>query len=230
VHDLNSRISCKILALDAMGVIYAEPNDGANLLYPFIVEKGGCPDVEEILRLYSAASLGRMSSAEFWTCAGLDPVLEDEYLKRLELSRGLIEFLDGMAFRGIELWCLSNDVSEWSKKLREKFALGRYFRGFVISGDTGTRKPDPAIYRSLLEQAGCRPCNMVFVDDRLRNIEAAAALGMGAILFKPAPEEMQGHKHPIAQNFHELLSVLQAKGFFSLRIADCGLRTEANPL
>jgi HAD superfamily hydrolase (TIGR01509 family) len=230
VRSLNSRTSCRILALDAMGVIYAEPNDGANLLYPFIVEKGGCPDVEEILRLYSAASLGRISSAEFWTGAGLDPALEDEYLKRLELSRGLSEFLDGMASRGVELWCLSNDVSEWSKKLRKKFALDRYFQGFVISGDMGTRKPDPAIYHRLLELAGCRACDVVFVDDRLRNIEAAAALGMGAILFKPEAEEMHGHKHPIAQNFQELLSVLQAKGFLSLRIADCGLRIDENPL
>jgi len=205
---LNSITFCKILALDAMGVIYAEPNDGANLLYPFIVEKGGCPDVEEILRLYSAASLGRMSSAEFWRGAGLDPALEDEYLKRHELSKGLNAFLDEMASRGIELWCLSNDVSEWSRKLREKFALGRYFRGFVISGDTGTRKPDPAIYHSLLEQAGCRPCDIVFVDDRLRNIEAAAALGMRAALFKPVPEEMLGHNYTIINNFSGLLSFL----------------------
>jgi HAD superfamily hydrolase (TIGR01509 family) len=208
---LSHQNSFKLLALDAMGVIYAEPSDGANLLYPFIVEKGGCTDVQEILRLYSAASLGGMSSAEFWRCAGLDPALEDEYLKRHELSKGLNEFLDEMASRGIELWCLSNDVSEWSKKLREKFALGRYFRGFVISGDMGTRKPDPAIYHSLLEQSGCRPCDIVFVDDRLRNIEAAA-LGMGAILFKPAPEEMQGHNYTIARNFAELLSLLQKRG------------------
>jgi HAD superfamily hydrolase (TIGR01509 family) len=208
VRSWNSGTSCRILALDAMGVIYAEPNDGANLLYPFIVEKGGCPEVEEILRLYGAASLGRMSSAEFWRGAGLDPALEDEYLKRHKLSKGLIEFLDAISSCGIELWCLSNDVSEWSRKLRETFALGRYFRGFVISGDTGTRKPDPAIYHSLLEQAGCRPCDIVFVDDRLRNIEAAAVLGMGAILFKPAPEELQGHNYAIARNFEELLCVL----------------------
>jgi putative hydrolase of the HAD superfamily len=213
VHDLNSKTSRKILALDAMGVIYAEANDGANLLYPFIVEKGGCADVEEILRLYSAASLGRMSSAEFWRGAGLDPAREDEYLKRHMLSRGLNEFLDEMVSRGIELWCLSNDVSEWSRKLREKFGLGCYFRGFVISGDTGARKPDSAIYHILLEQSGCLPCDIVFVDDRLRNIDAAEALGINTILFKPVPEEMHGHKHPIAQNFRELLSVLRGKGF-----------------
>jgi HAD superfamily hydrolase (TIGR01509 family) len=201
--------SNKLLALDAMGVIYAEADDGLNLLYPYIVEKGGCRDISEIIKLYNAASLGGMSSAEFWKSAGVDPALEDEYLLRHRLSEGLTEFLDEMRSRGTELWCLSNDVSEWSRKLRERFGLDRYFRGFVISGDAGTRKPDPAIYLCLLEEAGFRPQDAVFVDDRLRNIEAADALGITAILFNPAPQESQGHKYAIVRTFAELLNVLQ---------------------
>jgi len=202
------RSSIKLLALDAMGVIYAEANDGPNLLYPFIVEKGGCRDVHKILQLYSAASLGKITSAEFWMSAGVDPALENEYLLRHRLSDGLTEFLEEMRSRGTELWCLSNDVSEWSGKLRERFGLGRYFSGFVISGDTGTRKPDPAIYLLLLEKSGFQPSEVVFVDDRLRNIEAANALGISSVLFNPDPQESQGHEHTMVRNFEELLRVL----------------------
>jgi len=187
-----------------MGVIYAEADDGPNLLYPFIVEKGGCRDVREILRLYLATSLGSMTSAEFWRSAGLDPALEDEYLLRHRLSDGLTAFLEKASARGLELWCLSNDVSEWSRKLRDRFGLDGYFRGFVISGDTGTRKPDPAIYRTLLERSGYRPCETIFVDDRLRNVEAAGALGMASILYNPAPQECRGHRHTIARSLAEL--------------------------
>ena len=205
---MGSPNSFKLLALDAMGVIYAEADDGPNLLYPFIVENGGCREVREVLRLYTAASLGKISSSEFWVSAGLDPALEDQYLQQHELSRGVTEFLETIRSRGMEAWCLSNDVSEWSKKLRARFALGRYFQGFVISGDTGTRKPDPAIYLTLLDQAGHRSCDSVFVDDRLRNVEAAAALGMKAILFNPAPQESRGHNYPVVQSFPELLTLL----------------------
>lgn len=201
---MNAPFSHKLLALDAMGVIYAEADDGPNLLYPFIVEKGGCRDVREILRLYLAASLGRMTSAEFWRSAGLDPALEDEYLLRHRLSDGLTAFLDEASSRGLELWCLSNDVSEWSRKLRDRFGLGGYFRGFVISGDTGTRKPDPAIYRTLLDRSGYRPCDTIFVDDRLRNVEAADALGISAVLFNPAPQECRGHRCTIVRSLAEL--------------------------
>jgi len=92
--------SSKVLALDAMGVIYAEADDGLNLLYPFVVEHGGCSDIPEIISLYNAASLGRISAAEFWRGAGIDPLLEDEYLSRHRLSDGLIEFLETMHSRG----------------------------------------------------------------------------------------------------------------------------------
>ncbi len=198
----------RLLALDAMGVIFAEADDGQNLLYPFIVEKGGCSDVQEIIRLYHAASIGWISASEFWQFAGVDPALEDEYLLKHRLSEGLEEFLDESRSHGIELWCLSNDVSEWSRKLRERFRLDRYFRGFIISGDTGTRKPDPAIYRYLLDKAGYEASDTVFVDDRLRNIDAAYALGIAGILFNPSTQDSQVHSHVIVRSFAELSNAL----------------------
>jgi HAD superfamily hydrolase (TIGR01509 family) len=204
------QLCSKTLVLDAMGVIYAEADDGPNLLYPFIVEKGGCADVDEILRLYNAVSLGQISSADFWRSAGINPALEDEYLLKHRLSEGLLEFLDEMRSRKVALWCLSNDVSEWSRKLRIRFGLDRYFQGFVISGDAGLRKPDPAIYRFMLKKAGIQPGDAIFVDDRLRNIQAADALGIRAILFNPAPQESLGHNYAIIRNFAELQKTLMA--------------------
>jgi len=205
---LNTYSSHRLLALDAMGVIYEEADDGHKLLYPFIVEKGGCSDLQEIGHLWGEASLGKISSAELWRSAGVDPALEDEYLLRYRLSEGLLEFLEEMRSRGMELWCLSNDLSEWSRKLRKRFQLDGYFRGFVISGDTGTRKPDPAIYLHMLQQAGFEPHDAIFVDDRLRNVAAADALGIKVVLYNPAPEDQQGHKYPIARTFAELQNVL----------------------
>jgi len=195
----------KILVLDAMGVIYAEGDDGQNLLYPFILEHGGCADVNEIIRIYNDASIGKISSNKFWELMNVDPALEDEYLQRHRLSEGLIDFLDSVSSNGMEAWCLSNDVSEWSIKLRKKFGLEQYIRGFVISGDTGTRKPNPAIYHSMLQKSKCAACDVLFVDDRLRNIEAANSIGIQCVLFNPAPEESHDHKFPIAGNFSELL-------------------------
>jgi HAD superfamily hydrolase (TIGR01509 family) len=202
----------RILVLDAMGVIYSIGNDDRDLLCPFIEEKGGTKDVSEIERLYHSTSLGNMSSAEFWEAVGLKPGLEDEYLQRYELTDGLTDFLEAVNSQGYEVWCLSNDISEWSKKLRARFGLDRYIRGFVISGDAGVRKPEQAIFDHLISQLTVSPHDAVFVDDQLRNLDAAAALGFNTILFAPAGQDLtNSKKHVVATNFADVLRWLHSR-------------------
>ena len=122
----------KVLVLDAMGVIYSVGDDVGELLCPFILEKGGIKDSSRINAIFDAASVGDMRSSELWESVGLSPSIEDEYLKRYRLTNGLIDFLKTVKSRRYELWCLSNDLSEWSKKLRTRFGLGTYFKGFVL--------------------------------------------------------------------------------------------------
>jgi 2-haloacid dehalogenase len=73
-----------------------------------------------------------------------------------------------------------------------KFAIARLMFDFlnefdyaVISGHVGVVKPDPRIFEILFERVGRGTEELVFVDDSLKNIEAARALGMPAIHFRP---------------------------------------------
>jgi hypothetical protein len=91
----------RIIVLDAMGVIFSLGNDDRDLLCPFVEEKGGTKDVSKIEMLYNSASLGNMSSAEFWKAVGLDPGFEDEYLQRYGLMDGLILFLETVNSQGV---------------------------------------------------------------------------------------------------------------------------------
>jgi HAD superfamily hydrolase (TIGR01509 family) len=195
----------RILVLDAMGVIYSVGNDDRDLLCPFVEEKGGTKDVSKIQMLYHAASLGNISSAELWETVGLDSGLEDEYLQRYELTNGLTDFLEAVNSQGYEVWCLSNDISEWSKKLRARFGLDRFIRGFVISGDIGIRKPEQAIFDRLIGQSKVNPRDAVFVDDQRRNLDVAAALGFSTILFLPGGYELTDERHVPATSFADVL-------------------------
>ena len=201
----------RILVLDAMGVIYSVGNDDRDLLCPFVEEKGGTKDVSKIEMLYNSTSLGNMSSAQFWKAVGLDPGLEDEYLQRYKLTDGLTDFLEAVNSQGYEVWCLSNDISEWSKKLRARFGLNKYVRGFVISGDVGVRKPEQAIFDHLLGQLTVSPRDAVFVDDQRRNLDVAAALGFSTILFAPAGHDLTDEKHIVATSFADVLCWLYSK-------------------
>lgn len=103
-----------VLVLDAMGVIYSVGDDVIDLLCPFVLEKGGTKDISKIERLYHLASLGNISASEFWGAVDVDPGLEEEYLQSHRLSDGLIDFLEIINSRGYDVWCLSDDLPEWS--------------------------------------------------------------------------------------------------------------------
>ena len=173
----------KILVLDAMGVIYQSCDDVEELLVPFIREKGSNIDKETIEDLYTRASLGEFSSEKFWAKVGVDYNLEDEYLDRHQLSVGLSDFLS--VFNNqlkAPIYCLSNDVSEWSIKLRKKFQLDQYIERWFISGDLKIRKPSLGIYDVLIRKTNVKPAQMLFVDDREKNIAAANEFGIQTVL------------------------------------------------
>ncbi len=60
----------------------------------------------------------------------------------------------------------------------------RWFAGTVVSSHEGVAKPDPEIFRRLLERFALTAARTVFVDDSERNIVAARELGMRAIRFE----------------------------------------------
>jgi HAD superfamily hydrolase (TIGR01509 family) len=175
----------KVLALDAMGVIYWIGDDVADVLIPFIYEKGGTAERDEIEAAYNEASLGNIDAIEFWRRVGVSPDLEDEYLARLELSEGVIQFLQAALRQFERIVCLSNDLSAWSRKLRQRFGLEQHITGWYISGDIGHRKPASEIYRHMLQDLVVAPSQVVFVDDRIKNLSAANELGIQTIYFDP---------------------------------------------
>jgi putative hydrolase of the HAD superfamily len=186
----------KVLVFDAMGVIYSVGDDVQYLLCPFIAEKGGTRDEALVNRLYNEATLGAISPAEFWKAVGLTLEMEDEYLLRHNLTNGVLDFLERMKSRNVPVWLLSNDVSEWSRKLRTRFRLEPYFHGFVVSGDLRVRKPDRAIYHTLIERSGANPRDMLYVDDSRKNLDAAAALGFHTALFSPTGDPSAPDPNP----------------------------------
>lgn len=165
-----------ILALDAMGVIYRAGDDVAELLVPFIAEHGGETDAEAVAARYLEASLGRSAAADFWRAVGLSPDLEDAYLSRHALRADVEGVLARPGFTAV--CCISNDVAEWSRKLRVRHGLERGVSRWFVSGDLGHRKPDPRIFEIVLDAFGTPPERILFVDDRSRNLDAAAALGL----------------------------------------------------
>ena len=69
----------------------------------------------------------------------------------------------------------------------ERFEFLHWFEGILVSGEEKTRKPFPEIYELTLNRFNIVAENSIFIDDNLRNIRAAKALGINGIHFE-SPE------------------------------------------
>lgn len=86
---------------------------------------------------------------------------------------------------GYKLYVLSNMSREFIDFLRRIPVYG-LFDGEVVSCEVGVVKPEPEIYRLLLDRYGLDPAETLFIDDRPANIAAAAELGIRGQLFDHA--------------------------------------------
>lgn len=90
--------------------------------------------------------------------------------------------------RGVPLYALTNWSHETFPPQRGRFAFMDWFEGIVVSGEEKVIKPDPRLFRILLERYGLVAAETVFIDDNPRNAQAATALGMHGLHFRSAAE------------------------------------------
>lgn len=96
-----------------------------------------------------------------------------------DTSLGILE--DIATTQDVDLGMLNNEARELNDYRIETFGLRGYFDFFFSSCYVGLRKPSTEIFRLALDVLQCEPEEVVFIDDRAGNVEAAAALGIHAI-------------------------------------------------
>jgi 2-haloacid dehalogenase len=97
-----------------------------------------------------------------------------------------VDVLADLRRTGKRLFGLSNWSSETFVIARQmpEYAFLDWFEALVISGDVGVCKPDPAIFRYLLDRYELDASKTLFIDDVTPNIDAARALGLPAVRFE----------------------------------------------
>ena len=85
---------------------------------------------------------------------------------------------------GIKTGILSNLGDEMETGVRARFAWLTEFAHHTFSHHLGIAKPDQAIYRHAAEGLGVEPAKILFVDDRIENIEGARGVGMVAVQYE----------------------------------------------
>jgi len=129
-------------------------------------------------------------SARFPQHAGLIRLYYERWEESVSgLIPGSVEILRQLKAGGRHrLYGLSNWSAETFPIARRKYDVFDLLDGYVISGQVGLAKPDPAIFHYLAERLGCLPSACLLIDDSLPNIETARWLGFQTILFRSAEQ------------------------------------------
>jgi 2-haloacid dehalogenase len=85
---------------------------------------------------------------------------------------------------------LTNWSAETFPIAKEKYDFLNWFDGIVVSGEEKCRKPFAEFYHILLKRYQVEPERAIFIDDNVRNLEGARAVGIQTIHFV-SPEELR---------------------------------------
>jgi 2-haloacid dehalogenase len=124
-------------------------------------------------------------SARYPVCERLIEVYYERFAEMLGGAiEGTVEILSELRTQGLPLYALSNWSAETWPHALARFEFLTWFRGIVVSGQEGVRKPNAEIFRRLFARFDLDPERAIFIDDVAKNVSAARATGMAAILFE----------------------------------------------
>lgn len=194
------------ILIDMYGVILEESKGN---FIPYTFEHFGVTEYGRLTRqfreeqLFTRAANGEMSSDKFLTMLGYgnpEYHMKNYIQNYLTLDNEFIDFAE-QYYREYEFILLSNDVSEWSAFIVEQYGLEKYFKDKIVSGDVRCRKPEKKIFELTLDRIGKKPSECLFVDNSVKNLEAAEELGIVPILFNRDGVSYMGET---VNNFFEL--------------------------
>lgn len=137
--------------------------------------------------LFRQLELGQISqtdwNAGFGALIGVAPDnLMGRYLHDAFPAYAVLKVAKQARAAGIKTAVLSNSLGREPYDPYAGFDLHGTFDEVVLSAEHGVRKPDPAIFRLVLDRIGVPASQCLFVDDSEDNLAAAYELGLTPLL------------------------------------------------
>ncbi len=141
---------------------------------------------------HSAPSTESVPSAESVPAVSPDDVDHAMWALLTGIEPYKIDFLRELSGK-YDLYLLSNNNGISMVRCRQIFEeaglpMEKVFRKQYLSYEMKMLKPSPQIYRAVIEDIGLSPDEMLFIDDSVSNVAAAASLGIHAVQYVPGAD------------------------------------------
>ena len=104
---------------------------------------------------------------------------------------GTIALQKELRQRGFKTYIFSNTNDLAIEHIRRNFPFFKDFDGYILSYEVGGMKPQPEIYAAMEAMTGKHDADLIYIDDRLENIEAGRARGWRAICHESTEKTRQ---------------------------------------
>lgn len=176
---------------DYGGVICRQPPDEDLAV---LATAAGCPP-QDLMDAYWSSRLdydrGDLDATSYWqkVAGALGRVFSDDEIKELirldvaswlHLHPEMVVLIEQVAKAGHRLALLSNAPVELAEAVSALPVAG-HFEQMAFSCFLRSAKPEEACYRTVLDQLGTCPGDVIFLDDRPENVTSANMLGIRGI-------------------------------------------------
>lgn len=93
-----------------------------------------------------------------------------------------LEIVKALQNQGYQTAMLS-DVTQYQAEIIRKMGYYDLFHPVLLSYEIGVKKPNPEVFKILLEKLQKPASDVLFIDDRIENVEAAKKQGIDSIQF-----------------------------------------------
>ncbi len=122
-----------------------------------------------------------------WSPAQLQQLWAADIRSWISVEPGTVELLAALHQGGSRVALLSNAGFDFSDPFRHS-PMAQFFEAMFVSAEMGLIKPDPEIYRVTAAELGITLEQMVFIDNKKINVDAAVALGATGHVFTTVAE------------------------------------------
>lgn len=122
-----------------------------------------------------------------WSPAQVQQLWAADIRSWISVEPGTVQLLAELHAGGTRVALLSNAGFDFSDPFRHS-PMAAYFEAMFVSAELGLIKPDPEIYRVTAHELGISLEQMVFIDNKKINVDAAIALGVTGHVFTTVAE------------------------------------------
>lgn len=159
-------------------------------------------DAEELSKEFEKnladISTGRVVEKEFWHRIGKElestklmnsqeSLLDKIFRKHVSLNNSMIELSRNLAKKGTTVGILSNTEHVTFSVVEDLLSLD-HFKHKFLSYRIGHLKPEPEIYRHVIDSVPFQKEELFFIDDLKSNVESARAEGIDSVQYSDFDE------------------------------------------